>query len=147
MSIDAYVQVALIEKAKRVFVADPSVFLSFPLLSPLGYQPETLAALAAPSTPSDFAAAADFARAVNFLPRDMVASGLGDRYLWDIYGEVLTRAEVAKGDGPGTGPGGGASLLYDVAPGGTRTESAVYRAYRQYRDAWIVAREDYGAHK
>ena len=146
MSIDAYVQVALIEKAKRVFVADPNVFLSFPLLTPLAYKPEAFAALATPASASELAFAADFARTMNFLPRDIVASGLGDRFLWDVYGDVLTRAEVAKGDGPGSGASS-ATLLYEIAPDGSRTESAVYRAYRQYRDAWIVAREDYGAHK
>ena len=33
--MDAYVQLALIEKAKRVFSDDARVMLSFPLLAPL----------------------------------------------------------------------------------------------------------------
>ena len=147
MSIDAYVQLALIEKAKRVFAADPGVFLSFPLLSPVTYKPEMLATISSPSSKADYAAAADFARTVNFLPRDMVADEFNDRYLWDVYGDVLAHAEVAHVGGAQDGQGGGATLLYDVAPDGTRTESAAYRAFRQYRDAWIVAREDYSAHK
>ncbi|QXQ07184.1 hypothetical protein KX816_03815 [Sphingosinicellaceae bacterium] len=146
--MDAYVQLALIEKSKLVFATDAGVFLSFPLLSPLTYTVPSLAALAAPQTAADYAAAADFARTVNFLPRDMVASPDSDRYLWDVYGDVLARAEVAGSSSAAVDQAAAAeTLLYDTASDGTRTETAAYRAYRQYRDAWIVAREDYGAHK
>jgi hypothetical protein len=146
--MDAYVQVALIEKSKRIFATDAGIFLSFPLLSPLTFTPQALAALSTPASAADYASAADFARIVNFLPRDMVASGSSDRYLWDIYADVLARADVADDSAGQAGQGSdGSALLYEVAPDGMRTESAIYRAYRQYRDAWIVAREDYGARK
>ena len=146
--MDSYVQLALIEKSKRVFATDAGVFLSFPLLSPLTFSSQELAALATPQTAADYAAAADFARTVNFLPRDVVASPDGDRFLWDVYGDVLARAAVAGGTGSPSSAGPAATaLLYDTAPDGTRTETEAYRAYRQYRDAWIVAREDYGARK
>src|SRR4051794_4123685 len=147
--MDAYVQVALIEKSKRVFAADAGIFLSFPLLSPLTFTPQALAALSTPASAADYAAAADFARIVNFLPRDMVASVGGEPYLWNVYADVLARADVAHSivGEAGQGSSGGSALLYDVAPDGTRTDAAAYRAYRQYRDAWIMAREDYGAHK
>jgi hypothetical protein len=146
--MDAYVQVALIEKSKRVFAADAGIFLSFPLLSPLTFTAQALAALSTPASAADYAAAADFARIVNFLPHDMVASVGGERYLWDIYTDVLSRADVADGSAGPTAQGSNASaLLYEIGPDGVQTESTVYRAYRQYRDVWIVAREDYGAHK
>jgi hypothetical protein len=146
MQVDAFVQLALIEKSKRVFANDPDIFLSFPLLSPLTFSPQTLASLSAPASAADYAAAVDFARVVNFLPHDMVASGLGDRYLWDVYRDVLQHADHAVGSTDTVGVIGG-GLLHDVGPDGKPTESAVYRAYRQYRDAWFVAREDYGTHK
>jgi hypothetical protein len=146
MQMDAFVQLALIEKSKRVFATDPDIFLSFPLLSPLTFSPQALASLSAPVSAADYAAAVDFARIVNFLPHDMVASDMGDRYLWDVYGDILKHADhaVVSTDHVGAAVTG---LLYDVASDGKPTESAVYRAYRQYRDAWFVAREDYGAHK
>lgn len=147
--MDAFVQLALIEKSKRVFSTDDDVFLSFPLLSPLTFSQQELAALATPVSAADYAAAADFARTVNFLPRDMVASVAGDRYLWDVYADVLGRADVASGSAGTVGLAGGdvASLLYENAVDGTRSETASYRLYRQYRDAWFVARENYSARK
>src|SRR5262245_11077210 len=95
MAMDVFVQLALIEKTKRVFAADASVMLSFPLLAPIHFSEAGLAALLSPQTTQDFAVAADFARAVNFLPRDMVASAT-ERTLWDVFGDVLDRAEVAE---------------------------------------------------
>jgi hypothetical protein len=116
------------------------------LLSPLTFSPQALASLSAPASAADYAAAVDFARIVNFLPHDMVASGVGDRYLWDVYGDVLKHADHAAGSTDHVGAAR-SGLLYDVAPDGSSTESSIYRAYRQYRDAWFVAREDYGTHK
>lgn len=147
--MDAFVQLALIEKSKRVFLTDDGVFLSFPLLSPLTFSQHELASLATPASAADYAAAADFARTVNFLPRDMVASVVGDNYLWDVYADVLGRADVARGSAGTVGSAGGdvASLLYEIAEDGTRSETASYRLYRQYRDAWFVARENYSARK
>jgi len=144
--MDAYVQLALIEKSKRVFATDASIFLGFPLLSPLSYKPQALAALGSPSTAADYVACGDFARTVNFLPRDMVASLDGDRYLWDVYGDVMARGEVAV-RGTGGASSNMSTLLYDVAADGAHIESAAYATYRQYRDAWFVSRENCGSHQ
>jgi hypothetical protein len=124
--MDAFVQLALIEKAKRVFAADPSIMLSFPLLSPLGFT--------------------DFSRAVNFLPRDIVASA-SDRMLWDVYHDVLTRAEVATSASTAVDNGVATAILYDVAADGRRIDSEALILFRQCRDAWIIATEDYAAHR
>jgi len=144
--MDAFVQLALIEKAKRVFAADASVMLSFPLLAPMGFTPAELAALTLPSTPADYAAAGDFARIVNFLASDMVANAT-ERKLWDVYRDVLDQAEVGDVAADGAAEPSAASLLYTVGPDGTRVESNALVSYRQYRDEWFVAREDYASHK
>lgn len=144
--MDALVQLALIEKVKRVFSDDASVMLSFPLLAPLSFTEAEFTALSAPQTPADFAVAADFARAVNFLPMDMVASST-ERMLWDVFEDVLKRAEVAAAESQAGDSTAASSLLYDLAPDGTRPESEAFKRYRQYRDAWFVARENYGSHK
>ena len=144
--MDAFVQLALIEKAKRVFAPDPSTMLSFPLLAPLTYTEAELAKVMAPATAADYAVAADFARAVNFLPRDMVASA-SERMLWDIYHDVLYRGTAGQSDAAVAVDASATALLYDIAPDGTRVEGAAMTLYRQCRDAWIVAREDYAAHK
>jgi hypothetical protein len=144
--MDAFVQLALVEKAKRVFAVEPDVDLCFPLLSPLTFTAAELAALMMPASSADYMAAGDFARMVNFLPRGPVAN-VSDRMLWDVYRDVLERAEVAAGiDGAGASAGD-PSILYETAADGSRVESEALRLYRQYRDAWFVAREDYASHK
>jgi hypothetical protein len=152
--MDAFVQLALIEKAKRVFAADSGVMLSFPLLAPVSFTPPELAAIAAPVTAADYTAAGEFARTVNFLPTDIVAS-MTERLLWDVYGDVLARGEVgdatsADGKAAQDAVAKAVALLYETAADGTRVvtvESEAMKRYRQYRDAWFVARENYAVHK
>jgi hypothetical protein len=145
--MNAYVQLALIEKAKRVFAAGPEVMLSFPLLSPIAFTASELNSLCGlPETPADYAAAADFARSVNFIPHDLVASS-SEQMLWDVYGDVLSRAEVANDGGDGAVASAPNPLLYTMNEDGSRTESEAYKRYRQYRDAWFLASEDYAARK
>lgn len=145
--MDTFVQLALIEKIKRVFAIDSSIMLAFPLLSPISFTSVQLARLMAPTTETDYAAAADFSRIVNFLPRDIVAIG-SDRMLWDVYRDVLTRAEVALSSIESASQISSVnSILYDIGADGNRDESEVFKRYRQYRDAWFVARENYAFHK
>jgi hypothetical protein len=148
--MDAYIQVALIEKAKKVFALDAKLFLSFPVVTPVGFQPSTLAAVLAPQSAADYAAAADFSRVVNFVPRDQVATVDGENFLWDIYGDVLAHAQSATGRNDPVADSQHAAaqaLLYQVDADGTRHESAAYLAYRSYRDAWFTAQEDYNAQR
>lgn len=144
--MDAFVQLALIEKARRVFTAGPGTFLSFPLLTPLTFSKAELTGLTAPSTPEDYIAAADFSRMANFLPRDMVVSA-SDQMLWSIYADVLSKAEVAKGNSQSVAPVEETELLYRVDAAGRRHESEALLLYKQYRDAWFIARENYASHK
>ena len=142
--MDAYVQLALIEKAKRVFT-NAETFLSFPLLAPFSFSPEQVAAINAPQSAADYATAADFARIVNFIPRDIVATVDGESFLWDVYEDVLDRAEVASGNTSAAADTAAAATLYVTSDDGSRAESPAYKEYRQYRDAWIAAQEDYTA--
>lgn len=141
-------QLALVEKARRVFSTGADTFLSIPTFTTLTMSPAALAAVAAPTTTPDYAAASDFARLVNFIPRDLVATIDSGRTLWEIYGEVLEHAQVGSGI---TDPVAeqrfrdAAKVLWADDPDGVQHESEAYRAYRQYRDAWIVANEDYHA--
>jgi hypothetical protein len=142
--MDAYVQVALIEKARRIF-GNEDTFLSFPLLSPIIFSPQQIAALNAPGSREDYSCASDFSRIVNFIPKDMVASFDGEETLWDIYDSVLKTADVAVAQQVVTIDDSAKNLLYDTDNDGTSMESKAYRTYRQYRDAWIVAQENYKA--
>ncbi|MBP1845891.1 hypothetical protein J2046_004165 [Rhizobium petrolearium] len=144
--MDAFLQLALIEKAKRVFSHDERVMLSFPLLEPLSFTEAELSALASPQTPADYTMAANFARSANFLPTDMVASAT-ERMLWDVFADVLARADVGSADSQDDHAAAASELLSDLTPDGTRVESEALRRYRQYRDAWLVAGENYASHK
>lgn len=144
--MDAYVQLALLEKARRVFSVGEDTFLSFPVLAPLTLTTDALAAVASPQSASDLAAAADFARMVNFIPRDTVATIDSGGTLWEVYGEVLSRAEVGVGVDDPTAEQrykAAASVLYQDTGDSLRQETEIYRSYRQYRDAWISAVEDF----
>jgi hypothetical protein len=148
--MDAYIQVALIEKAKKVFALDAGLFLSFPLVTPVGFRPSTFAAILAPQSAADYAAAADFSRAVNFVPRDQVATLDGENFLWEIFGDVLAHAQPATARNDPVADSqhaAAAALLYQVDADGTPKESAAYLAYRSYRDAWFTAQEDYNAQR
>ena len=144
--MDAYVQLALVEKARRVFSVGADTFLCFPVLAPLTMTADALAAVASPRTATDVAAAADFARMVNFVPRDTVATIDGGRTLWEIYGDVLSQAQVGAGvDDAGAKQryDTAVAALYQDGADGLRQETEAYRSYRQYRDGWIAAQEDY----
>ncbi|AFM15022.1 hypothetical protein Mycch_0196 [Mycolicibacterium chubuense NBB4] len=144
--MDAFVQLALMEKCRQVFGSD-STFLSFPLASAFSWTPSQTTGMNAPATAGDYAAAAEFAQSVNFIPRDLVANVDGETFLWDVYDDVLSGAQVAVGKPPSTYETAAAAVLYDTAADGTRTETAAYRMYRQYRDAWIAARQNYNAQR
>lgn len=148
--MDAYVQVALMEKVKRTFALDDQSFLSFPVITPVSFQPASLAALLAPSSTADYAIAADFARVVNFIPRDGVAVPDQTSYLWDIYGDVLAHAQPASGvDDPAVEAHQAAAeaVLYEISTDGSRSETQEYVDYRRYRDAWFTAQENYNAQR
>ncbi|MBB4200072.1 hypothetical protein CCR94_04535 [Rhodoblastus sphagnicola] len=144
--MDAFVQIALMEKAKRIFAQDAGSMLCFPFLSPLTFSPAEIGRILSPSTAADYNAAADFARIVNFLPHDIVATAT-ERKLWDVYREVLARAEVAESSDSSPDTGAAEALLYVAAADGSHSDSAALLTYRQYRDAWIAANEDYAAHR
>jgi hypothetical protein len=148
--MDNRVQVALIEKARRIFTLSADTFLSFPLLSPVTFKPAVLTAILSPQSPSDYTQAADFARVANFVPRDMVAAPDSETLLWDVYDNVLDRGEAALGQNDPAAEArlkAAQALLFDSADDGRRTETQIYSDYRRYRDAWIVAQENYGAQR
>jgi hypothetical protein len=145
--MEAYVQLALMEKARRVFSEDDGVFVSFPLLRNASYPMDRLAGILSPATGADYAAAADFARTVNVIPRDIVADADDDRYLWEAYADALKSGVAGSAaEGGEADPRLAAAQALLRGPSG-RGESEAYRLYRQLRDAWIAAREDYGARR
>jgi hypothetical protein len=144
--MDAFTQLALIAKARRVFETEDT-FLSFPALSPIAYAPEELA-FAAPGamTAQSLGLMSEFARLANAIPRGPIAPQEEDEYLWDVYEDVLQTAHLAQGE---FSPADAARyetatrLLYTHSADGLPCDSDAYKEYKQHRDAHIAALEEY----
>src|SRR5258708_38865248 len=143
--MDALVQLALVTKCRKVFEHE-NTFLSFPM-SPFSYLKDRLKfAVAGSSTPALLRAASEFARVANSVPRGALFQPDAEEFLWNIYGEVLARARVAGGTltpDQQQARDDAMALLYVPTADGLRQESPQARAYKQYRDAWIKAQEEY----
>lgn len=144
--MDAFVQLALMAKAKRVFES-PDTFLSFPALSPLNYAPEDLDfSQSGIASAEDLSRISEFARITNQVPRGTVAPVEESEYLWDICSEVLAMGEPASGAlsaGDQARLDAALALLYTPGAGGFRQDSPTLVAYKACRDAQITAEEEY----
>ena len=144
--MDAFTQLALMAKARRVFESNDT-FLSFPALSPIAYEPGELT-FAAPGemTPQSLALMSEFARITNAIPRGAIAPQEDGEYLWDVYRDVLETAQLAGGDlspADASRYEAATNLLYTRSADGRVSDSEAYTAYKQHRDAHITALEDY----
>jgi hypothetical protein len=144
--MDPLAHLALITKAKLVFESSDT-FLSFPALSPLSYPPEHLKFDKLTST-QEMLVFSEFCRLTNTLPEGVLFQPSVGSFLWDAYHNVLQTAEIAQGD---LTPEQNADLqkalgfLYVQTADGLNTPSQALVAYRQYRDAWIKATQNYRA--
>ncbi|HEX8918554.1 MAG TPA: hypothetical protein VF898_08625 [Chloroflexota bacterium] len=141
--MDALAQLALMTKAKLVFET-PDTFLSFPALSPLSYLPDELD-FTKVTTTQQMLKWSEFCRLTNALPQgDLYQQS--DSFFWDAYHQVLQTAQVAQGamtQDQNTALQQALAFLYVQGPDGLRTDSAAVVAYKQYRDAWFQATENY----
>lgn len=144
--MDAFAQLALMAKAKRVFESSDT-FLSFPVLSPITFRPDELRfGDAASMTSQDLMEASAFSRIANQLPRSIIAPRDESEYVWDIYRDVLQSARVASGTmtgGEKVAYDAAIALLYTSGEGGLRTDSERLTTYKQHRDAVFEAEEEY----
>lgn len=142
--MDAFVQLAPIGTSRRIVALGEGTVPGLALLSPLTCGLGAPGRLSAPASAAGCAPAADPARAVDFVPRDMMARADFEEPIWDIYGGVRARSDIASGtlDPAAKAQDAAArSLLHGVDADGERRESAAYTLYRQHRDARIAARE------
>lgn len=144
--MDAYVQLALMAKAKLVFETEDT-FLSFPALSPLSYPPGDLKlSHDGIATARDLARLSEFARITNQIPRGTVAPVEEGECLWDVCSEVLATGVPATGTLSAADQArldGARAVLYAPSSDGRRESSPALAAYKQRRDAQIVAVEEY----
>src|SRR5438876_1313750 len=144
--MDALAHLALMTKAKLVF-GNPGTFLSFPVLSPVPYQASDLNSFGS-STPTaaQIQVLSEFSRVVNSCPLGTIFSMEGDTYLWDVYRHVLTTAILASEAATPEDTAAyneAVALLTTKDANGFPADTAVMTAYKQYRDAYFNATEQY----
>ena len=149
--MDSAVQLALMSKAKKVFGADDT-FLSFPV-SPLPHTKRQLDFLAqqdADALRQSLQNLQAFSILVNLIPSDEAWLPTETRFLWDVYEQVLKEAQFASSTRTAEEEAAyqqALNYLRAVGEGGAPEESAHVKAYRQYKDAYLVAQQKYLAAK
>jgi hypothetical protein len=142
--MNSAVQLALMSKAKKVFGAEDT-FLSFPV-SPLPYSKRQLDFFAQQDANQTLENVQAFSTLVNLIPSDEAWLPTEMRFLWDVYEQVLKEAEFASSTRtPEEETAYQQALAYLRVAGesGVWGDSAPVKAYRQHKDAYVVAQEKY----
>ena len=144
--IDAKVVLGLAGKMGQVFV-DEGTYQAFPL-APIGLKADSLRALVSDPFGTGANAHAQFSLLVNEIPSGPLWQPEDSR-LWDVYGEILTDAELLE-----TSRTPKQQKAYDKAfdllyadKGGLPAPSARVVAYERHRDAYLAAAMEYNNRK
>jgi hypothetical protein len=143
--MDAIAWLALMSKANEVFGA-PDVFLSFPAMTPISYKPENLNVSAAFSNPQVGHTFADLSLNVNSLPTGTLFQATTETYLWKAYSQWLNDMVLAKDqmtDDERSRYDQANALLTIKDSNGFLVDSPMVVSYKQYRDAWFSANQNY----
>jgi hypothetical protein len=149
--MDSAVQLALMSKAKKVFGADDT-FLSFPV-SPLPHTKRQLDFFAqqdADALRQSLQNLQAFSTLVNLIPSDEAWLPTEMRFLWDVYEQVLKEAQFASSSRTAEEEAAyqqALAYLRVAGEGGGWEESAPVKAYRQHKDAYLLAQQKYLAAK
>lgn len=152
-TLDSRVALALMAKAERVF-AQPGQLLAFPVGASsyssrqLHFFPESPTAEEMRLATTSLQAFSSF---VNMVPDGQVwLSAAGRQDLPQVYRQVLTHAQVAAlpEDASALEQLRQARALLTVRnDGGAEVDTPVYAAYKKYRDAYVLADQQYNAGK
>lgn len=146
--IDATVVLGLAGKMGEVF-ADTGAYQAFPL-APLGLKADSLRAMIAEPLGAGATAHAQFSLLVNEIPDGPLWQPDGPR-LWDLYGEILTRAELLEASRTAQQQAAydkAFDFLYTRGDGqGLPVPSPAVVAYERYRDAYLAATMEYNNRK
>lgn len=146
--MDSAVSLAMMRKAQLVFEA-ADTFLAFPPTA-LAYDRDDFAFLQGDITPAKLTALREFSREVDRIARGPIASPAEHARLTDVYDEVLTTARLAQSSrtaGEEAEYQAAARFLYTTGADGTREDTMPLKTYKQHRDAWYRAQEDYNNRK
>ena len=147
--IEASVLLGLAGKAARVF-AEPGSFLSFPLSPAIMERRRFRSIVDDPMSPEGIRAQCEFSLLVNEVPDGAVWSPSADQLLWDVYGDVLTLAdlgEATRSEDQERDYQAAFATLYRTLPDGTTADSPTVVTYEQHRDAYLAAAQEYNNRK
>ena len=143
--MDAIAWLALMSKANDVF-GGPDVFLSFPALTPISYTPANLNVSAALSDPQVGHTLADLSLNVNSLPTGTLFQAATDNLLWDAYNKWLNDMVLATDQMSNDEKAEydqATALLTAKDSNGLLVDSPMVVSYKQYRDGWFTANQNY----
>jgi hypothetical protein len=138
--MDAATQLALMAKANKVF-GNEQTFLSFPV-TPLPFPKQMLSFL----TDQNLQNLQTFSSLVNRIPHDEAWQPTETRYLWDIYDEVLKEADFASSTRTAEEEAAyqqALQYLRTTGDDGIPADSGFVKAYKQYKDASLLAEQRY----
>lgn len=149
--MDSAVQLALMSKAKKVF-GSGDTFLSFPVSLPTYTRRELdfFAKQDADALRQSLHNLQEFSTLVNLIPRDEAWLPTETSLLWDVYEQVLREGNFATSSRtPEEEVAYQAALAYlrTATENGIGEDSAAVKAYRQYKDAYLLAQQTYLAAK
>ncbi|MBW4463661.1 MAG: hypothetical protein KME47_25975 [Nodosilinea sp. WJT8-NPBG4] len=137
-------QLALMAKAKKVFGTEQT-FLSFPVTL-LPFTKQQLNFLADFNIPN----LQTFSLLVNQIPTGEAWLPTDQHYLWDAYNEILEQGDFAlsvRTAAEETEYQRARSVYRSIRPDGSEEDTAMYRTYKQYKDAFLLAQQTYLAAK
>jgi hypothetical protein len=149
--MDSAVQLALMSKAKKVFGADDT-FLSFPV-SPLPHSRRQLDFFARQDADALLQSLQNlqaFSTLVNLIPSDEAWLPTETRFLWEVYEQVLREATFASSTRTAaeeTEYQQALAYLRTAGQEGVWEDSGPLKAYRQHKDAYLLAQQKYLAAK
>ncbi|MCF6191383.1 MAG: hypothetical protein L3J51_12985 [Cocleimonas sp.] len=150
--MDSDIALALMEKARRVYESE-NTYLSFPV-SPISFKAEELNFFEDSGDDETGKKAlnsnAQFSRLVNLIPTGLIFPPDEERYLWDVYDDILNTSIVAFSDRTTEEEVEYRKVLdflYDETVDGIRVASSVYSKYQEFYDASITLREEFNAEK
>ncbi len=147
--MDAKIALAMMAKAKLVFEREDTI-LSFPL-TPKAYRTQQLNFMTGGElTNEGLLNLSEFSRLVNRVPGGSVWEETEERYLWDVYDDVLKTAKLASSIRTAAEEADyqkALQFLYIQNADGTRTDTPAVVAYSQFKDGWYVAQQNYNNKK
>lgn len=147
--MESDVQLAIMEKARRIY-GEETTFLTFPI-APYIYEPDHIDFNSDTEDVGIQALVlAEFSRVVNLIPSGVTHPPDEERYVWDVYSDVMAKAQVATSDRTADEDAQFKKVfdyLFNESEEGLHGPSEQLSRYQEYFDASILLRQQFNANK